>query len=55
MILLGGLILFTAAAAAQSVVPPASIRITLERHGSGMDLSSPQYKLTLEGDGSVVF
>jgi hypothetical protein len=27
----------------------------MERRGSGMDLSLPQYKLTLEGDGSVLF
>lgn len=55
VLLFGALILFTAMVAAQTAVPPVRIRITMEREGSGMDLSSPQYKLTLEGDGSVVF
>lgn len=31
------------------------MQITLERKGCPMDLSCPAYKLTLSGDGSVVF
>ena len=32
-----------------------AIKITMERKASGMNLSTPQYKLTLRGDGSIVF
>ena len=43
------------AAAAQTAGPAGGIEITMERKGSGMDLSLPQYKLTLKDDGSVVY
>lgn len=49
------LILFTTVAAAQTAGPLGRIKIIMERKGSAMDFSLPQYKLTLKADGSLVF
>lgn len=49
------LLILTAAVAISQEAPASDIRVTLERRGSGMVLSSPQYKVTIEQDGSVTF
>jgi len=48
-------LLFAVMTYAQTTPPAGGVRITMERRGTGMDLSVQQYKLILEGDGSVLF
>jgi hypothetical protein len=49
------LIVFLALAASAEAPPAGGIRITLERKGSGMDLSMPVYSVAIEGDGAVLY
>lgn len=49
------LVLLGSSASAQTSPPAGGIRIKLERKGSAMDLSMPVYRVTIEGDGAVLY
>jgi Domain of unknown function (DUF6438) len=49
------LVVLGSSASAQTSPPAGGIRITLERKGSGMDLSMPVYSVAIEGNGAVLY
>ncbi len=55
MIRIFTLMLLGLVAASQVSTPGGGITITLERTGCSLDFSCPVYKITLAGDGSVVY
>ena len=55
MIGIFALVLLGIGAASQVGTHTGGIRITLERTGCSLDFTCPVYKLTLAGDGSVVY
>jgi Domain of unknown function (DUF6438) len=52
---IAGALFLSVLTSAQTNPPTGRIKITMERRGCGLDLTCPVYKLTLDGDGSVLY